>query len=64
MNDVPVGSMNELTKGIQCEGCKETSYYADELVFLLGNEVVSVSERNPDWDKAICTTCAEEKGII
>lgn len=64
MNDVPVGQYNELSQGVKCDCCKETSHYADELVFFLGKEMVSVSEQHPDWDKAICTTCAEEQGLI
>lgn len=59
--DVP---MTEITEGIQCECCKDVLYHADELVFFLGDEIRAVTEREPDWDKAICTTCAEEKGLI
>ena len=61
MIDIPMG---ELTTGIKCESCKEVHYYADELVFFLGDEIVTVTEREPDWDRAICTACAEEKGLI
>jgi hypothetical protein len=59
-----LAEFNEFSKGVTCECCEEISYYVDEIVFLLGNEVVSVSEQHPDWDRSICTVCAEEKNII
>jgi hypothetical protein len=59
-----LGESNELSEGIPCKCCKEIMFFVDDLVFLLGNEVVSVSEQHPDWDTAICTTCAEDNNLI
>lgn len=55
---------NESTDGIICKCCEETYHYYDELVFLLGEDIVFVDEQCPDWTEACCLTCAEEIGLI
>ena len=55
---------NKSTDGIICKCCEETYYYYDELVFLLGEDIVFVDEQYPDWTEACCLTCAEEMGLI
>ena len=56
--------MAQLVAGIKCAECKEEFHHTEELVFLKGDEITYVDEQNPDWDKALCGECAEEKGFI
>lgn len=56
--------MGELSQGHECKICKEPFFYDDELVYFLGDEIVTVTEQYPDWDSCMCTTCAEERNLI
>lgn len=44
--------------GYECEKCKETFYYLDEVIFYLSGVEVYPEESSPDWDRVLCTTCS------
>lgn len=49
-------------KGVKCETCGEVSYYPDdEMVYLNGDEQVTVTEQYPDWTRVICYDCYEKE---